>query len=61
MGAKKDTKGKLGWKGEKVAKAMGVFVVETVVWPSSPGRLNKTRNIDLECPKTKHIKKKYRC
>lgn len=36
---------------------MGVFVVETVVWPSSPGRLNKTRTIDLECLKTKHIKK----
>lgn len=27
------------------------------MWPSSPGRLNKTRKIDLECVKTKHIKK----
>lgn len=31
LGATEDTKGELGWKGEKVAKAMGVFVVETGV------------------------------
>lgn len=41
MGAREDTKGELGWEGEKVVKAMGVFVVETVMWPSSPGRLNE--------------------